>query len=157
MMMGKKGKASTTKYDRALKIAQAKEPPPRIVYDLLLAADKEGDGRATYALATWHLFGSPYTKIDYRVANKMLKQAADKGVAAAAYDLAISYEKGLGIGKSLPRAFEFYVRAALLGDAQSHHEVGRMYFFGLGAPRNRRLSEVWFAKAETLGVKDTKR
>jgi uncharacterized protein len=147
----------TAKYDRALKLAQKQPKPSREVYDLLLAADKGGDGRATYALATWHLFGSPFTKTNYRVANSMLKRAADNGVADAAYDLAVSYEKGLGIGKSLPRAFEYYVRAALLGDAQSHYEIGRMYFHGTGVPRNRRLAEAWLAKAETLGVKETKR
>ncbi len=87
----------------------------------------------------------------------MLKKAADKGVAEAAYDLAISYEKGLGIGKSLPRAFEFYMRAALLGDAQSHYEVGRMYFYGIGVGRSRRLADAWLAKAEALGVKEVKR
>jgi TPR repeat protein len=144
----------TKKYETALKLAQQQSPPSRKVYVLLLGADKEGDGRATYALATWHLFGSPFTKVDYRVANKMLKQAAAKGVAEAAYDLAISYEKGVGIGKSLPRAFEYYIRAALLGDAQSHYEVGRMYYWGRGVARSRRLAECWMEKAESLGVTD---
>ena len=144
------------KYDRALKLAQKQAKPSKEVHNLLLAADKAGDGRATYALATWYLFGSPFTKINYRVANSMLKRAADKGIADAAYDLAISYEKGLGIGRSLPRAFECYTRAALLGDAQSHYEIGRMYFYGIGVGRNRRLSDVWLAKAESLGVKEPK-
>jgi TPR repeat protein len=92
---------STEKYERALKLALKQPKPSKEVYDLLLAADNGGDGRATYALATWHLFGSPFTKINLRLANAMLKRAADKGVADAAHDLAISYEKGLGIGKSL--------------------------------------------------------
>ena len=129
---------STEKYDRALKLAQKQPTPSKVVYDLLVAADKDGEGRATYALATWYLFGSPFTKIDYRVANKMIKRATENGVADAAHDLAISYEKGLGIGKSLSRAFEYYMRAALLGDAQSHYEIGRMYFHGIGVQRNRR-------------------
>ena len=59
---------STEKYDRALKLAQKQPTPSKVVYDLLVAADKDGEGRATYALATWYLFGSPFTKIDYRVA-----------------------------------------------------------------------------------------
>jgi len=145
------------KYERALKLAQNQLKPSKEVYDLLRAADNDGDGRATYALATWHLFGSPFTKIDYRAANKMLKRAASKGVADAAHDLAISYEKGLGIGKSLSRAFEYYMRAALFGDAQSHYEVGRMYFYGLGVQRNRRLADAWLAKAEALGIEEAQR
>jgi TPR repeat protein len=145
---------STKKYEHALRLARQQTKPSRQVYDLLLAAHSNGDGQATYALATWHLFGSPFTKIDYRVANGMLRLAADKGIADAAHDLAVSYEKGLGIGKSLPRAFEYYVRAALLGDTQSYFEVGRMYFHGIGTPRNRRLAEIWIGKAEALGAEE---
>ena|ERR1700749_2793 len=149
-----KRKNSAGKYERALKLAQAKSLPSKTVYDLLVAADKEGDVRATYALATWYIFGSPFTKIDHRNANKMLRKASDGGVADAAYDLAVSYEKGIGIRKSEARAFELYVRAALLGDAQSHHEVGRMYYWGIGVARNRWLADSGLDKAAKLGVED---
>ena len=148
---------NTKEYDRALKLAQSQKTPTKRVYELLLKADGLGDGRATYAIATWYLFGSPFTKINYRTANRMLKRAAERGSADAAHNLAISYEKGLGIGKSLPKAFEYYMRAAILGDAQSHYEVGRMYFYGIGVSRNRRLAEAWGDKAEALGVKEDKR
>ena len=83
-------------YDQALKLAQAATPPPKRAYDLLVKADERGDPRATYALATWYFFGSPFTKIDWSRAARMLKQAAEGGISDAAYDLAISYEKGAG-------------------------------------------------------------
>jgi TPR repeat protein len=144
--------ARSTTFDRALKIAQAQKTPSRKAYDLLRKADAAGDVRATYALATWYLFGSPFTKVNLRHANAMLRRAAAGGSADAAYDLAVSYEKGAGIRKSEVRAFELYVQAALLGDAQSHYEVGRMYFWGIGTPRNRTLAEAWFKKAKSLGI-----
>jgi len=140
-------------YDQALKLAQARETPPRRAYDLLLKADAEGDLRATYALATWYLHGSPFTKVDRTKAVRLLRAAAAE-VSDAAYDLAVSYEKGAGARKSLPRAFQHYMQAALLGDSQAHHEVGRMYFHGLGVARNCRLAEMWLSKAESMGVTD---
>lgn len=143
-----------SKYEAALKLARLKKRATRRVYDLLLEADRSGDARATYALATWFLFGNRFCKKDYRQAVAMLQRVAVANISAAAYDLAISYEKGIGVRKSLKRAFENYVRAALLGDAQSYFEVGRMYFHGLGTARNRILAEIWYSKAAELGVKE---
>jgi TPR repeat protein len=143
----------TKQYDRALNLAQKTKTPSRRVHELLLEADKRGDLRATYSLATWYLHGSPFTKIDRTRAAKLLQRAAVE-VASAAYDLAVSYETGAGVRKSEARAFENYVRAALLGDAQSVYEVGRMYFHGLGVAKNRRLAEIWLARASTLGIED---
>jgi TPR repeat protein len=142
-----------SKYQRALKLAyRSRRRPTREVYELLLAADKDGDARATYALATWHLCGNRFCKKDYRQAARMLKRAADADIAAAAFDFAVSLEKGNGIRKSLKEAFRRYVQAALLGDAQSHHEVGRMYYHGIGTVKDRTLAELWLAKAEKLGI-----
>lgn len=147
---------SSKEYARALKLAQKQSVPSKTVYDLLLKADKLGDARATYAIATWYLHGSPFTKISYAKAVRLLRHAAQGGVADAAFDLAISYEKGAGITKSVSRAFEYYVRAALLGDAKAHFEVSRMYFHGIGVKRNRALAEIWRDKAARLGVSEAK-
>jgi TPR repeat protein len=144
----------TRTYDTATRIATAggRRRRTRKVYDLLCAAHEKGDPRATYALATWYLFGTRFTKKDWKRANRMLKAAADKGVASAAFDFAVSCEKGAGIRKSAKRAFEYYMNAAMLGDAQSFLEVGRMYYYGLGVSENRDLADVWLAKAERKGV-----
>jgi TPR repeat protein len=145
-------KPMTSKYERALRTAETQSSPTKAVYDLLLSADKEGDFRATYALATWYLFGTKFTKKDINRANKMLEAAALHGVSAAAYDFAVSLEKGIGVRKSERHAFEFYTRAALLGDQQSSFEVGRMLYHGIGTPRNRRLAKIWLDRAEKSGA-----
>lgn len=144
----------SSKYDRALRMAQKKSSPSKAAYELLLAADKEGDSRATYALATWYLHGSPFTPINKKRAVQLLKSAIKGGIADAARDLAVAYEVGDSVKKSPRLAFESHMHAALLGHAQSFYEVGRMYFYGIGTPRNRRLAEHWLAKAETLGIKE---
>jgi uncharacterized protein len=57
------------------------------------------------------------------------------------------------VKKSPPKAFEYYVRAALLSDKQSFYEVGRMYFHGIGVKKNRSLADAWLTKAESVGIK----
>ena len=145
-------KSPRSKYDRALQLAQETSEPTREAYDLLITTEKESDPRASYALATWYLHGSKFTAVNKKRAVQLLKKSAKGGVADAAHDLAVAYEKGDGVDKSPELAFESNVLAALLGDAQSFYEVGRMYFHGIGVAKNRRLAKYWLAKAEALGI-----
>jgi TPR repeat protein len=141
-----------SKYDRALSLASKSRGRTREVYDLLVSADSAGDARATYALATWYLHGTKFTKRDIARGTELLQRAVKKNIPDAAHDLAVSFEKGIGVQKSERKAFELYVRAALLGDRQSLYEVGRMYYHGIGASKNRHLAEVWLDCAEHFGV-----
>ncbi|GEP52853.1 hypothetical protein RSO01_00190 [Reyranella soli] len=63
---------------------------------------------------------------------ELLRQAAAENVPSALYDLAVSYEKGIGTKKNTRKAYELYLRAAIWGDKQSYHEVGRCLFYGIG-------------------------
>ncbi|MDZ4381724.1 MAG: hypothetical protein U0942_10325 [Parvibaculum sp.] len=144
--------AMAGEYERALKNAKRSKRPSRRTYELLRVVADNGDPRAIYAIATWYLHGHEFTGTNFKKAAQMLRKAADAGIAEAAYDLAVSCEKGLGVKKSEKTAFRLYVRAALLGDAQSHYEVGRMYFWGLGTQRDRKIARDWFQKAESLGI-----
>jgi uncharacterized protein len=154
--MGTKKKRSSSPYEAALRIAQKRDgkglPQSQRVYDLLLEAERKGDARAIYALATWYLHGSEFTGVNIGRGTALLKRAAAGNVPSANYDLAVSYEKGIGLRKSTSKAFEHYMKAALLGDADSHIEVGRMYYWGIGTGRNRKLADMWFDKGE-LGAK----
>lgn len=73
----------------------------------------------------------------------LLKKAAAKGIADAAFDLAVSYERGEGILKDQSRAFQLYKKAAQLGSHQSEYEIGRCCFYGIGVPKDRRRAAVW--------------
>jgi uncharacterized protein len=150
----KKGEPVKATYEKALQSALMQKKPSRGVYKLLLKAAEEGDARATYALATWHLHGTSFLRVDYVRGFELLKSSAKAGVAEASFDLAISYEKGVGTRRNLKRAFEAYVHAALLGDSQAFYEVGRMYCYGIGVSKNRRLADYWLDKAELLGIKE---
>jgi TPR repeat protein len=139
-------------YDAATKEMLKKRPDAKRGLRLLRHALGKGDMRAAYALATWHLFGVHGVEKDHRRAIELLKQAAEQNIPDALYDLAVCYEKGAGARKSEHKAFHLYVRAALWGDKQSVYEVGRCLFYGIGTRRDRRLADVWFARAEALGV-----
>jgi len=149
-----KSKARATAYDRAFAAALLESKPTQTqkIFNLLVEADKAGDRRATYAIATWYLFGSPFTPKNHKTGVKLLKIAAAANVAEAAYDLGVAYETGVGIRKSEKLAFTSYMHAALLGDPEAHRAVGRMYFYGIGTAQNRKLAGYWLDKAEELGV-----
>lgn len=152
-MQNNKSRHGRRHYDRALSMATRADKPSAKVFKLLEEGDRSGDMRATYALATWYLFGTPFTKRNLAKAVQMLRQAASANVAEAAFDLGVAYERGVGVKKSLKQAFSFYVQAALLGDAQAHYAIGRMCYYGLRAARNRQIAEHWLSKAEELGIK----
>lgn len=141
-----------SEYEVALKLVQSTGRRTRKVYDLLVLADKAGDARATYALATWYLHGTRFTKRNRIRAVELLRRAAAENIPGALFDLAVSFEKGIVVKKSVRKAFEHYLRAALLGDRQSLYEVGRMYFHGIGITKNRKLAEIWGDCAEHFGI-----
>jgi hypothetical protein len=79
---------------------------------LLEEAHLAGDGRATYALATWYLFGRLYRR-NLRTAVRLLRKAAESEVPDALYDLAVCYETGEGAAENPRKAAELYLQAAL--------------------------------------------
>lgn len=147
-------KRTTSEYKRATKIAQKDGRPSPQVYELLERAAKKNDPDAEYALATWYLHGNELVSANKRTAISMLRKATQAGVSAAAFDLAVCYERGEGVKKSEERAFSLFVQAALAGDIQAYYEVGRMYYYGIGTVRNRALAKTWLQKASKLGYRE---
>jgi TPR repeat protein len=127
-----------------------KKPDAPKALRLLQRAVAKGDPNAALALATWYHFGEHVPK-DFVKGVDLLKVAAAANVPIALYNLAVSYEKGEGIRKSEKRAYEHYLRAAVWGEEQSVHEVGRCLFYGIGVARDRRLAQIWLDRAEALG------
>lgn len=142
---------SSRYYDKALEEAQRRGGDLTKAWSLLNRAYKQGDHRATYALATWHLHGMRnIVPRNLSKAIPLLRDAANVGHAEAAFDLAVCYEKGVGVSKSKKKAALFYLKAALLGDKQSLYEVGRCYWYGLGVRRDRPIAGVWLDQAASF-------
>ena len=70
------------------------------------------------------------------------------------YDLAVSYELGKGIPKSLTKAFALYLRAAKGGDRQAQSETGRCFFYGIGTAKDLCEAFKWYKAAATRGDTD---
>jgi uncharacterized protein len=144
--------ATKNLYELALRAASRKRPDLVRAGALLEEAHDQGDRRATYALATWYLFGNEAYPQSLRKAIQLLKLAAKADIASAHFDLAVSYETGQGIKKSEQAAYRHFLAAALNGDNDSLTEVGRCLYYGIGVGRDRKTAEIWFRRAEALGV-----
>lgn len=139
-------------YDKALKTAELEPLNKKLGYKLFLQAHEEGDGRASYVIATWYLNGlEGVLRKNIKKALPLLKEAMKSHIAEAAFCLAICYETGRGVRKSEKKAFELYTQAAFWGDVDSYHEINRMYYHGIGVKKNIRLSDIWYEKAKELG------
>lgn len=138
-----------TLYEKALREIRRDKPDIALVIKLLNAGVEGGDPRAAYALATWYLHGEHVRK-NRRRAVELLKQAAEKNVPDACFDLAVYFEKN----KDKKSAFAHYLKAAIRGDAQAIFAVGRCYYHGIGVAKSKSMADIWLDRAEELGVVD---
>ena len=138
-------------YKRAHVEMQKKSPDLKRTAKLLERSYSLGNPFAAYALGTWHLHAR-YFKRSVRKGIKLIREAARASVPNALYDLALSFELGVGNKKNLPKALETYMRAALKDNGKAAHSVARCFHYGFGVTQNRRISKVWYDHAEELGV-----
>ena len=141
-------------YENAMKQMNEEYPNKKLVFQLLSEAHESGDSFATYALATWYLYGE-YVEKDQLKAIEFLMAASDNNMPDALYDLAVCYEQGEGVDANSKNAFTLYLKATLWGDEQSVYEIGRCYYYGIGVQEDKTLAEIWLEKAESLGLTDS--
>jgi len=138
-------------YERALEAVGGGNPDFELAKFLLEKAHKNGDRRATYALATWYLYGHGGCLVDLDKAINMLKVAAEANIPCAHFDLAVSYETGNGVKRNARAAYRHFLAAALNGDNDSYAEVGRCLYYGIGVACDRKAANIWFERARSLG------
>ena len=139
-------------HKQALKIMYSSNPDYEKAKKLLLIAAENNDYLAIYGLGTWHFFGIHGFDENKTEAIRLWTIAAEKKIPEALFDLAVCYEEGDSVKKNLRKAFALYMDAALQGDNQAVFAVGRCYFYGIGISKNKLVADVWFDKAEELGV-----
>jgi TonB family protein len=93
------------------------EGRPGMVYAKHVAAvaARRGDANALYRLSIL-LNAAPKSDADRESAVVLLKSAAEKGAAAAQFELGRRYEKGTGMTANLEEAMRWYEKAAAQGD-----------------------------------------
>jgi len=88
---------------------------------------------------------------DHAMAAKYYQSAADRGIAEAAYELALLYQAGRGVAKNESIAFKYMKTAADAGYANAFRLLGEMYHGGRGVAKDRGMAESWYKKAADLG------
>ena len=94
--------------------------------------------------------GSNYTE-----AVKCYTKAAEHGIHEAQVELAIAYDKGLGVETNFIEAAKLYGKIADQGDATAQNRMGEYCRDGLGGiERNIDEAEQWFRKASKQELSD---
>ena len=90
-------------------------------------------------------------------AAKYYQSAADRGFAAAAYELALLCQTGKGVAKNESMAFRYMKMAADAGFVNAFRPLGEMYHGGRGVDKDRNMAVDWYQKAVDSGDEAAKR
>ena len=77
--------------------------------------------------------------------------ADDADDADATRRLALAYERGWGVKRSVGTAFRLMERAATMGNVDAWHVLGWYFHQGIGVRRNSRAALKWYKKAARTG------
>lgn len=99
------------------------------------------------------LFGPDGVPTDPAAAERLLRAAADKGSAKAAYRMGTINEKGYGRPKDAAAARDWYRKAAQAGNVAAMHNLAVLLASG-DAPDYAGAAE-WFRKAAEHGLRDS--
>lgn len=87
----------------------------------------------------------PVAAVRYQLA------AAERGSAAAAFELSVLYATGSGVAADQDEAHRWTVRAAELGSARGMANLAGMYATGRGVTLDPETALAWYAKAADVG------
>lgn len=141
-----------TLYEKATKELNKKKPNVALAMEDMGKAADLGNGYAIYTIGTWFFHGLNGLIQNRKKGVDHWKTAALQNIHEAFFDLGVSHEMGLGATKNEGKAFNYYLQAAICGDAQAHQEVGRFYYYGIGIKKDKETGLFFFEVAKALGV-----
>ncbi|HLH49477.1 MAG TPA: tetratricopeptide repeat protein, partial [Roseiarcus sp.] len=74
-----------------------------------------------------------YERRQFLAAFRCWRDAETRGDAEASFRVAMLYERGEGVMRSLPDALEWHKKAALRGHAEAQYRLGFLYLSGFAA------------------------
>ena len=94
-----------------------------------------------------------YRQGRYDLAIAFWTEAADKGNALAAHQLAVEYMDGKPwvVQRDYEKARKYHLQAAGAGDPRSMFDLGSMYEFGMGVTTDLKQAAVWYGHAADYG------
>jgi len=104
-----------------------------------------------YILLNWSGFDELMSS--YAVSRVQERQvSAEKGDAKAQYNLALIYDRGIGVKNDDSKALKWYRLAAEQGYAEAQYNLGMMYYFGKGVDQDNIKAYQWIILAAADGV-----
>jgi len=85
------------------------------------------------------------------LAYKEFLAAAQEGHADSQFNVALMYEKGIGVGKDEKEAVLWYGKSAAQGNAAAQYNLGVLYENGLGTGIDYAKANAWYRKASVQG------
>ena len=137
----------------ALELAQKSPPNFDAAFKHLLTAHEAGSGEASYALGNWYLHAR-YVDRDILKAVNYWLTGADRNNIDSLTELAKYFENEEFSSQDTSKALGYYMKAALLGDAASMYDVGRIYYYGIGVKKDRIISDIWMEAAKRNGYEE---
>lgn len=92
------------------------------------------------------------TRGKYKEAANWYKQAADMGLATAAYNLGTLYYNGQGFPQDYGKALHWFEEAAMRNDPYAEFQLGMMYGNGKGVDADPAAELRWYTKAAEQGL-----
>jgi len=96
-----------------------------------------------------------YDRGEYGAAVTLWRRLAEQGHRAAQFNLAVLYEKGLGVGQDFAEAARWYLKAAEQGDQEAQYNVAALYESGTGFPTDLDQARKWYVAAIANRAADT--
>ena len=81
-------------------------------------------------------------------------KSAEKGHAAAQYNLGLCYSKGRGVREEHKQAGKWYLKAAKQDFIEAQVTLAKCYLEGLGVSKDPNEAKVWMNKAIAAGFED---
>ena len=103
------------------------------------------------ALADFDKGIAAYQANDLPLAYKEFRASADEGHADSQYNVALMYEKGIGVAKDEKEAVVWYGKSAALGNSAAQFNLGVMYENGRGTAVDFAKAREWYSKASVQG------
>ena len=94
------------------------------------------------------------TPLKAEIAQEFAK--ADKGDAAARFNIGLMYFRGEGVPQDYRQARVWFEKAAMQGLGEAQYNMGAMLEQGLGTEKNAATARTWYEKAAAQGMTEAK-
>lgn len=92
-----------------------------------------------------------YEAGDLQLAYKEFRAGADKGEADCQFNVALMFEKGIGVTKDEKEAVVWYRKSAEQGNSHAQFNLGVLYEHGRGTAADFAQAHHWYRKASVQG------